>query len=172
MQQVTERSSKAAELDAALKSGSFPRTPYAGCNEVLRVLAGVRGACLSELRSLPLGEVGQRLVALRYFIAHGTMWIRHFAWEQPLARVAVEGPATVRALHDRVTRAREESNTAIESLSTTELAAQLAKDDDAQLRVLCALHLQPTLPATIRERLRREAPKTDATARDLVYLAT
>ena len=95
MQHVTDRASKAAELRAALESGSFPRTPHAGCNEVLRVLAGVRGACLSELRSLPLGEEGQRLVALRHFIAHGSMWIRHFAWEQPLARVAEDGATTV-----------------------------------------------------------------------------
>jgi acetyl/propionyl-CoA carboxylase alpha subunit len=177
MQHVTDRASKVAELRAALESGSFPRTPFAGCNEVLRVLVGVRGACLSELRSLPLGEEGQRLVALRHFIAHGSMWIRHFAWEQPLARVSEDGAATVRALHDRIERTvdtlpLDEVATALEALSTTELAARVRRNDDDTLRLLCAVHLRPALAASIRERLRSEAPKTDAAARDRVYLAT
>jgi hypothetical protein len=177
MQHVTDRASKAAELRAALESGSFPRTPHAGCNEVLRVLAGVRGACLSELRSLPLGEEGQRLVALRHFIAHGSMWIRHFAWEQPLARVAEDGATTVRALQGRIERTIEalpldELCAELAALSTTDLAARVRKNDDDTLRMLCAIHRRPALAATIRERLRVEAPKTDATARDRVYLAS
>src|SRR5690606_19556925 len=40
-----------------------------------------------DFTTLPQGEAGQRLMALRYIIANGEAWISHFAWQGPLRSV-------------------------------------------------------------------------------------
>ncbi len=61
-------------MQALLKPGKG----YVGCKEVLETLV-TPGARIGELSSLPLGGLGQRLMALRYFIANGATWLRFLA---------------------------------------------------------------------------------------------
>src|SRR5262249_47367098 len=41
-------------------------------------------ASLCELGCLPQGVDGQRLMALRYILANGSVWLTRFAWKAPL----------------------------------------------------------------------------------------
>ncbi|MBL9106407.1 MAG: ATP-grasp domain-containing protein [Myxococcales bacterium] len=160
-----------------------PGKGYVGCKEVLAALV-VPGARIGELASLPLGALGQRLMALRYFIVNGATWLRFFAWEQALAAVAPDGPAEVRALAARVAATRDglpgeaELARELEGQSLRALADTLettVEYADGALRILCAVAAAPSLAARLRERLRaeagalhREAPR----AADLIYLAS
>ncbi|MBV1860478.1 MAG: hypothetical protein KUG77_18845, partial [Nannocystaceae bacterium] len=68
---------------------------------------GLQGSTLTELRSLPLGALGQRLMALRYVIENADVWIQHFGWEAQIVALDELAPARVRRLMDQVARARE-----------------------------------------------------------------
>ena len=52
-----------------------PSTGDVGQKAVFAAAIGVPGARLTELGSLPLGAVGHRLVATRYLIANGKVYI-------------------------------------------------------------------------------------------------
>jgi len=165
-------------MEALLKPGRG----YIGCNEVLAALV-VPGARLAELASLPLGELGHSLLALRYFIANGATWLRFFSWEGPLTRLDPEAPAKVRALSERLAKLRAElpESAALErelaARSLYHLAADLERErllSDAGLALLLAMAM-PELSAGLRERLRREAPELHREAprvADLIYLAS
>jgi acetyl/propionyl-CoA carboxylase alpha subunit len=174
---TSNRDQRAAELRSAIAAQALPSTVWIGCNEVLRVLAGAPGARLVEYASLPLGDTGQRLVALRHFLEHGATWLRYYAWEAPLTRVALKGPDRVRALQARVEAAHAApADAELHDLAVAELAARLDPEDgqtDAGLQLLAALHRDPHLVASVRERLRVAALASEAPrALDLVYLAT
>ena len=160
-----------------------PGKAYVGCKEVLEALV-VPTARLGELSSLPLGRLGQRLMALRYFIANGATWLRFFDWEPALARVASDGPDRIRALFARVedtgrtlpdaeALARElETRTLVELAGTLEDALELG---DGSLRLLSAIACVPALATRLRERLADEAPVLHRDAprvTDLIYLAS
>lgn len=177
----TVRAARSGEVRSALSACVFPEKAYVGCNEVLAVLARAPLARLGELASLPLGELGHELVALRYFIANGEAWLRHFAWEGPLSRTSPEAVARVRALQARVEAvvSDDEHLRALTGLSTLDLAAVIEPEGgrtDAGLRALVALHRSFATTSSVRERLRRDAAelgqKGGARARDIVYLAT
>jgi acetyl/propionyl-CoA carboxylase alpha subunit len=175
---------QAAEADVlrAMQAIQKPGKGYVGCNEVLKTLVAP-GTQLGELASLPLGALGHRLMALRYFIANGATWLRFFVWEPALADVP-DGPDRVRALAARVEHARQglpdaaelarefDGQTLLALAGTLETASELA---DGALRLLCAIAREPALAVRLRERLRaeavalhREAPR----AADLIYLAS
>ena len=159
-----------------------PGKGYVGCKEVLEILVNP-GTRLSELRSLPLGDLGHGLLALRYFIVNGQTWLRFFSWEGPLTKVSDDGPARVRELATRIerTRAQLPDDAALEAelagRSLRELAADLESErfGDAALRLLVAIDRTPALAAQLRVRLRDEAPALHVDAPrvlDLIYLAT
>ncbi len=61
-----------------------PGRNYVGCNEVLAILAAglpdPRAQVeITELSSVCLGALGQRLMALRYFLHNGATWLRYFS---------------------------------------------------------------------------------------------
>ena len=160
-----------------------PGKGYVGCKEVLETLV-VPGARLGELASLPLGALGHRLMALRYFIANGATWLRFFAWEPALSSVVSEGPDKVRALAGRIEKTRHDlpaeaalareldDQTLVALAGTLETTRELG---DGALRLLCAIACVPSLATRLRERLRaeagvlhREAPRVT----DLIYLAS
>ncbi len=155
-----------------------------GCNEVLATLAGVPTAKLGELSSLPLGALGQRLMALRYFSVNGATWLRHFAWEPALARALPEGPARIKTLWSRIEQATAELPTEadlareLETRSLHDIAADLegAHEPTAPaLRMLLALTCKPGLSASLSARLSREVHGAwISTPRvcDLIYLAS
>jgi acetyl/propionyl-CoA carboxylase alpha subunit len=166
------------QIERAMRALVKPGRSYVGCNEVLATLA-VPGTRLSELASLPLGELGHTLLALRYFIANGATWLQYFAWEPALRKLDEGAPAKVRELHERIEQLRAARADAAEWRGRTlyELAASLEKDRlliDG-VRLLLALQAAPELAAELRERLRREAPELHREAprvADLIYLAT
>ncbi len=171
------------QLVQAIAACVTPRTTPVTCNPVLAVLAGPAGTRLPMLASLPLGDVGHQLVALRYFIANGETWMRYFGWEPPLARKSPQGPAKLLALWARVQVARtviaDEPRwvSLLEATSLVEQGRRLetAITDDEGLRLLVALHRFPELVALLVQQLRLEAPAlTRASPRtaDLLTLAT
>jgi acetyl/propionyl-CoA carboxylase alpha subunit len=174
------------EINAAMGALVSPGRGYVGCREVLEILVNP-SACLTELSCLPLGELGQRLVALRYFIANGATWLRFFGWEAPLSRLGDTGPSAIRALSARLAAIRAHlpdaaalcSEFAAKGLS--ELASSLSSDaaterfPDALLRTLVAIDGVPALAVLLRARLLAEAANLYAQAPrvlDLIYLAS
>ncbi|MEY4511719.1 MAG: hypothetical protein RLZZ450_3841 [Pseudomonadota bacterium] len=160
-----------------------PGKGYVGCKEVLETLVAP-GARLGELQSLPLGALGHRLMALRYFIANGATWLRFFAWEPSLARAAGDGPDKIRALAARIESTERElpaedelareldGQTLFALASTLDTASEFG---DGALRLLCAVDRVPALAERLRERLREEAPvlhREAPRAADLIYLAS
>jgi len=172
------------ELVAAIRACVGPRRPAITCNAVFAVLAGPPTERLEVLRSLPLGRLGHRIVALRYLLANGETWLRHFAWEAPLSRRAADGPARLHELWARAEVARTFISdhatwvTLIETAPLVELGARLEWGEavsDEGLRLMVALHRHPDLTLNLRARLNREAatlmehsPRTA----DVLYLAT
>ncbi len=185
---MSTRSPVAAQPDPqlllALQSCISPRGVHLGCNAVLSALAGPPTATLSALASLPLGRVGQRIVALRYFIANGEAWLRYFAWEAPLARVDAGAPGRLREIWARIQVARTVMADApvwesiLESASLSVLSAHLERaaiDDEEGMRLLVALHRHPALVAQLRRRLNLEAATLTVNAprtADVMYLVT
>ena len=106
MEALAERQTRAAHIVDELAACITPPRTYLGCNDVLAALARDDGR-LAELASLPLGTLGHRLVALRYFIANGEVWMRHFAWDQALQRRGLQVRETIEALRERVRQSEE-----------------------------------------------------------------
>jgi acetyl/propionyl-CoA carboxylase alpha subunit len=160
-----------------------PGAGWVSCNDALATALGLPGARLSELGSLPLGEVGQRLVALRYFVANGRAWLEHFAWRDRLAKRGSDVPAALLELWRRVDAVRAGLPDAsrlladLEGIGCAELALQLEAESgssDRGLHWIVALDRDPRLRARLRERTAAEIHALWATgprACDLLYLA-
>jgi len=181
VESLAKRQARTVDLVAELSACVAPPRTYMGCNEVLAVLARPGGRLL-ELGSLPLGDLGHRLVALRYFIANREAWLRHFAWEKALQRRGLDAREAIEALRDRVREAErrwaEETSdgTAGGSLGALADSIEAAAAEGAEdLGVLVRLHHAPGLAAAWRDRMREEAASwsdEQRRAADLVYLAT
>ncbi|HEX6240760.1 MAG TPA: biotin carboxylase N-terminal domain-containing protein, partial [Polyangiales bacterium] len=167
----------------AMERLARPGRGYISCAEALTVLLDAEGARLSELASLPLASVGQKLVALRYLLHNGATWRNHFNWERTAARVRPEGPDQLRSLFARIDRLEASSwpnarTPALETHALGELAAQLARaaDDDARgLALLSDLTHQREARVLLRQRLWQAAPelcRVDPRAADVLYLAS
>ncbi len=176
---------QAVEVDIqhAMRALVRPGRGYVGCKEVLETLVAPGGR-LGELASLPLGALGHRLMALRYFIANGATWLRFFAWDAALASVVSEGPSEIHALAARVEGiqrdlpADAELVRELDGQTLVALAAILETTrelGDGALRLLCAIARVPALATRLRERLRAEAAVLHheaPRAADLIYLAS
>jgi len=172
----------ASPVLAAMSARVTPSRVNVGCNEVFAVLAGVPEARLLALGSLPLGRPGHRLVAARYFIANGETWLKHFAWEAPLARVAPLGPMRILELNAQVQAARQAPHDEqrwrdrLEAAPLGALAAELAgADSPAAIEWLVAIQRHPAVAARLSARLRDEAgrlTREDPRAADVLYLAS
>ncbi len=162
-------------INLAMRELVSPGRNYIGCNEVLAVLAtqpsdALTPARITELSSLCLGQVGQRLFALRYFLRNGNTWLRYFAWEGPLTKVLADGPARIRALQQKVEAsfsalpAEAELTRLFSESALSELSARIEDEADAQLHqsapivLLAALERYPALRDVLSTRLRAEAP--------------
>ena len=169
-------------LLTAVQACVGPRGLGLGCNAVFATLAA--DAWLEQLRSLPLGRLGHRLVALRYLIANGETWLRHFAWEPALARKHPEGPARLLGLWARLQVSRTvisdearwteivHQRPLVEFGEALEIDEGLGED---AVNLLVALHRHPHLAQVLRRRLAQEAAALMANApraADVLELAT
>ncbi len=160
-----------------------PGTGYLGVREVFATAIGRLDRGLIDLRSLPRGRAGQRLVALRYFIDNAEIWLAHFAWRGALDKLGTDDGADpiaeVEGLVDRVRTLREASPrldaAALDRLFSGDSPLLEAPSSPEVLEVLVALSLDGEARAEVRQRLRREAD--DLFARrpkllDRLYLAS
>jgi acetyl/propionyl-CoA carboxylase alpha subunit len=179
---VTDR--RDPEIARAMSAVLGPAGGYVGAKEALATVLGLPDARIADLRSLPLGALGQRLVALRYFIANGETWLRYFAWQDSLVARSEDAPARLEQLLTRISAARASlpaaPDFARETASATlpDLAAILEQDagqSDAGIRLLVGLSRDEAATTALRGRLRAEATALHASApriADLLYLAT
>jgi acetyl/propionyl-CoA carboxylase alpha subunit len=180
---LSYREALSPQVASAMAQLVNPGRGYVGCAEVVAVLLDAPDARLRELASLPLGSHGQKLVALRYFIANGETWLRHFAWERAASRAGADGEQRLRALRERIKTSRsglpaaQELCARIESEPLTELAASLrdAAESARGLALLVGLDASPEARARLVTRLARESSalcETAPDAADLIYLAS
>jgi len=158
---------------------SQPGRGYLGVREVFGVVLGLPSARWLDLRSLPGGEPEHRLVALRYFIENGEIWLNHFAWQASLARAQADASrdlvVEVESLAARIRDLRPDAEVELDALFGEASPLLADPSSDEGLRALVALAVDEGLRARVRERLRSDAagPLADRPAlRDRLYLAS
>ncbi|MFK7927735.1 MAG: biotin carboxylase N-terminal domain-containing protein [Myxococcota bacterium] len=176
------QSSTTDTISSAMQRIVHPGRGYVVATQALAAAIGLPGAELVELRSLPLGALGQRLMALRYVIENGEIWSTYVAWEPKLAKLDATAPDRVRALLSDVAEARARATdsatfeAALSQRSLTEIAQTAASIEDgaAQAIDLClGVHLHPASRAQLRSRLQDEAHALFASSPrtcDVLYL--
>ncbi len=174
-------------ITAAMQSLVRPGSGHIGCTEALAVALGLPGSRLVELRSLPCGVHGQRLMALRYLIKNGEVWFKYFSWESQLAKIDTSAPDKARALWDQLLKTRDKLpkeaafEKAIEKTKLPKLADKVRLTDDGSidfdhketLPLIVGLTVYDGARRRLRERLGQEAHAVLAerpAVADLVYL--
>ncbi len=166
----------------AMRRLVHPGSGYLVSTQAFAAAIGLPGAELVQLRSLPLGALGQRLMALRYVIENAQVWVRYFGWERQIAALDESAPDRVRTLVDEIAqaRARLPTQSVIESdlsqvslVEISETVATLAQGTTEALDLCVALSLYPTCRAVLRTRLKERAHALFASSPrtcDLIYL--
>lgn len=179
---------------------SAPSGGHVGLRQAFATYFGVPGAKVVDLGAVPLGAEGQRVLALRYIIANGEAWLRHFAWTEPLRGTfrteleaqGVHGAELERQLELRLAQVSE--LVARLSQLRASIAEAPAPDEqwlaalfdpsgplgtsplnEAALGILVTLEVFPALRERAREELRRRAGDLFERAPrtlDTVYLAS
>ncbi len=88
------------DVTTAMKSLVHPGSGNISCAECLAAAAGAE-VRLSELKSVP-EQVGHRLMALRYLLVNGEVWLKFFAWQKPLAKLAPDCVDAVPSVHEKL----------------------------------------------------------------------
>lgn len=179
-----QRDQQTPALTDAMRKLVGPGRRYIGAKEALMVLAGVDGARLVELGSVPLGAHGQRLCALRYFLPNGATWLRYYSWRPGLEKADPAAPQLVlnldQFLQTRRTALKSQPS-ALAALSSAPLLTLAEKLEDLSLTegkgidLLILLEDHADARAALRARLEREALPllmSSPRAADLLYLAT
>lgn len=177
---------------------TLPGGGHVGVCEVFATYLGLQGWCLNDLGTVPQGVTGQRLLALRYLIANGEVWLRRFAWKPSLANALAAHHRALGASEDTIERTISDGLTAIERLVLrierlrTEIARHgiadnwiedwlarsetLARiDDPTVLRDLVTLDELPSLRRQVQEEIRARSVTLhaqDPARLDLLYLAS
>ena len=114
-----------------------PGAGYVGAAEALGTWLGAPGFHLMDLASLPAGDVGQKLVALRFILANLATWTTRFAWRPSLAGALVRAWTNGMPAADRVDAALER----VDSLVATanQVLAGPIPDADSLVAALDAL---------------------------------
>ncbi len=170
------------DIADAMRRLVHPGRGYVVSTQAFATALGLPGAVLAELRSLPLGALGQRLMAMRYVVENAEIWVEHFAWEARLAALNESAPAFVRTLLDHVAAARAQApdQGTFEAellgrslMETAQLAATVEHGATEAIELFVGLSLYPACCALLRSRLRDEAHDLFASsprACDLIYL--
>jgi len=94
------------DVTVAMQSLVRPGNGNISCAECMAAALGRAGARLPELRSIPSLQ-GHRLLALRYLLENGAVWLRYFAWQKPLSKLHPTGVEEVPALYEQLASARD-----------------------------------------------------------------
>lgn len=181
---ILEKSQRptADEIASAMQRIVHPGSGYLSPVQAFAAALGLPGASLSELRSLPLGALGQRLMALRYVIENAEIWALHFAWEGRLATLDPSAPARIEALLEDIAKARSgtpeqsavEADLSQRSLNDIAQTAATLERGGAEAIDLCvALNRFASCRNILRTRLRDDAKELFASnprTCDLIYL--
>ena len=73
---------------------SMPDGGHVGPRQAFGTWLDLKEATLVDVGAVPLGREGQRLLALRYIIANGSVWLQHFAWTGGLRSALCADPRT------------------------------------------------------------------------------
>jgi acetyl/propionyl-CoA carboxylase alpha subunit len=154
----------ATDVTAAMQSLVRPGAGNISCAECLATALGLSGARLPELRSIP-SALGHRLIALRYLLENGAVWLRYFAWQKPLAKLDAGCVEQAPALYARLASARDTASDAgplaqvMRSGSLSQLSEPMSDLDSAVAVELIALMSRfPELREQLRLRLKKEGP--------------
>lgn len=170
------------DIAEAMRRLVHPGRGYLVCTQAFATAIGLPGAALAELRSLPLGSLGQRLMALRYVVENAEVWVKHFGWERQIAAIDESAPVLVRTLVEQIAQARDglPEQSVVEAdllqLSLDEIAQTVATLEEGATEAidLCvALSAYPACRTTLRARLQEEAQDLFASSPrtcDLIYL--
>lgn len=160
-------------ITEAMQSLVRPGSGHVGCSEVMAVALGLSGSRLIELRSVPCGVHGQRLMALRYLVKNGPTWFKYFSWDRPLAKLDKDAPQRALDLWNELERVREKLPSAesfskkLHKTKLSRIAAQLGirpggtmdlGNEDA-LGLIVGVTLHEEARADLRSRLQEEAEK-------------
>lgn len=169
------------EIAQAMAALVRPGAGYVGASEALLTALGLRDDAIVDFRSLPLGQLGQQTLALRYLFLNGSTWQRHFAWQRSLERVQSGAAALAQTLLERI------EATAKKTEAMAALAQQLDKapllplaraftadplSDDALL-LLAVVTLNEAARRTLSQRIRalaHELCAEDHESTDLLLL--
>lgn len=169
------------EVTSAMKAMVRPGSGHIGCAEALAVAVGLPGSRLVELRSVPQGIFGQRLLALRYLIKNGFVWFNYFSWEKALSKLDSSAPDQARALWSRIEALKSQNSerasfTAKVREASLESIAKFAEEgltSDAALSFLLGLDADDEARIELQQRVRSEGPQLlekDASAVDVLFL--
>jgi len=184
MQLSEMRSLETPALTDAMKALVQPGRGYIAAKDAFLVLGEIPEARLFELSSLPLGSHGQRIAALRYFLANGSTWLRYYAWRPQLEAIDRNAVSRVLVLDAFLNQRRSEfSKNAkltdfVQQSSLSDLGARLedlSAREGGGVDLLIALETYPQLRQQLFDRMCREASElTDKAVRkaDLLYLAS
>ncbi len=170
----------ADDVAAAMATLVRPRGGYVGPQDALAAALELAPGALVEFRSVQLGAVGQKLLALRYLVCNGAVWRRYFAWKAPLEKLSAGASARAEELMDRIERHLAEVSAATKTkpdLGLDQVRAVVTKDltSDAALEMFVRLEREPALREGLRAELDRRAHELLAAAPrdvDLLYLTT
>ncbi len=169
------------QVTSAMKAMVRPGSGHIGCAEALAVAIGLPGSRLVELRSVPQGIFGQRLLSLRYLIKNGYVWFNYFSWEKALAKLDAKAPDQARALWARIESVKSQLDapaSLVEKVNQTSLEtlAKFADEgltSDSALTFLVGLDAAEDARLGLQHRVRSEGPSlldTDAAAVDVLFL--
>ena len=174
-------------IATAMQSLVRPGSGHIGCTEALSVALGLPGSRLIELRSVPCGVSGQRLMALRYLVKNGPVWLKYYSFEVRLAQIDPTAPNKARALLEEIERVRDKlpkEDAFQKRLSKTPLSkipSQLCFTNEGTvdfdyketLPLIVGLTIYDEARQQLRARLNQEAPDLLSVAPavvDILYL--
>ncbi len=92
------------DVTSAMRSLRRPGSGNISCAECLAAAVGAP-VRLTELKSVPF-QKGHQLLALRYLLENGGVWLKYFSWQKPLAKLSSESVALAPPLLERLVEAR------------------------------------------------------------------
>ena len=152
----------ATDITTAMKSLVRPGHSNISCAECMAAALGVQGVRLSELKSVPDAR-GHQLLALRYLLENGGVWLKYFSWQKPLSKLSPSAVALIPDLYEALVSAATLSEpdartNALLAGPLTDFAAALADlRADTALNLIALMSRDERKRIQLRERLNKAA---------------